>query len=219
MGTPDYFRDRSHLLICGVTGARTDYGGKTALATWWADTHGRAANDVVIFGNYKLDDTPEEHADAVATSVDEVAGAIHDGATFITLSPMDSDWEAVHSRLRAGVDALPSEWDKLVVHDEAPELDEDSLAWFARVAGNGANCKSLFLSQEPGAMPRPVRNQSILTWVGPATERDRHVFRANKRENHFDAIVEQHEPYVWSVLTGPGDEDRDTYDPVPEAYA
>lgn len=29
----EYFRDRSHLLICGVTGARTDYGGKTALAT------------------------------------------------------------------------------------------------------------------------------------------------------------------------------------------
>lgn len=215
----EYFRDRSHLLICGVTGARTDYGGKTALATWWADNWGRKANDVVIFGNYKLDDAPERHADAVATTVDELAGPIRDGKTFICLSPTSSDWEAVHRRLRSAVDALPSDMRKMVVHDEAPELDEDALQWFVRVAGNGSNCKSLVLAQAPGDLPSAVRRQTILTWVGPATGNDRHVFRANSRDNHFEYIRKEHEPYVWTVMTGPAESDRDTYDPVPEVYA
>jgi len=219
MTHPDYFVDRSHILICGVTGARTDYGGKTALATWWSDTHGRVANDVVIFGNYKLDDAPEQHADAVATSVQEIAGAIRDGATFVCLSPTNSDWEQVHRRLREAVDALPDDMSKMVVHDEAPELDEDALQWFVRVAGNGSNCKSLVLAQAPGDLPSAVRRQTILTWVGPATGNDEHVFRANQRSNHFDYIRNEHDPYVWTVMTGPADDDRDTYDPVPEGYA
>lgn len=219
MTHPSYFTDRSHVLIAGVTGARTDYGGKTALANWWADNWGRQANDVVIFANFKLDDAPEQHADAVATSVREIAGAIREGATYICLSPTDSDWEAVHRRLREAVDALPNDMTIMVVHDEAPELDEDSLQWFVRVAGNGSNCKSLVLAQAPGDLPSAVRRQTILAWVGPATGNDRHVFRANQRENHFDAIQSEHDPYVWSILTGPADEDRDTYDPVPEAYA
>jgi len=215
----EYFCDRSHLLICGVTGARTDYGGKTALATWWADNWGRKANDVVIFGNYKLDDAPERHADAVATAVDELAGPIREGATFICLSPTSSDWEAVHRRLRDAVDALPSDMRKMIVHDEAPELDEDALQWFVRVAGNGSSCKSLVLAQAPGDLPSAVRRQTILTWVGPATGNDRHVFRANSRGNHFEYIREEHDPYVWTVMTGPAESDRDTYDPVPEVYA
>jgi hypothetical protein len=217
--TADYFTDRSHVLLAGVTGARTNYGGKTAIATWWADNWGRQANDLVIFGNYKLDDAPERHADVVVSTVEEIAGAVRSGATYVCLSPTSSDWEAVHRRLRAAVEALPADMDKFVIHDEAPELDEESLQWFVRVAGNGANCKSLILSQAPGDLSKSVRRQTILAWVGPATEDDRAVFTANKRGNHFDHILEEHEPYVWSVLTGPADEDRDTYDPVPEEYA
>lgn len=216
---PDYLTDRSHMLIAGVTGARTHYGGKTALATWWCDVWGRQSNDVVIFGNFKLDDAPEEHADAVVHTVEEIAPAIRDGATFITLSPTSSDWEAVHRRLRAAVDALPKDLNKLVVHDESPELDEEALLWFVRVAGNGSNCKSLVIAQAPGDLGMGVRRQCILTWIGPATEDNRHVFSANKRENHFDYIREEHDPYVWTVLLGPGDDDRDTFDPVPEDYA
>jgi hypothetical protein len=219
MTHPDYFVDRSHILIAGVTGARTDYGGKTALANWWADTWGRQSNDVVIFANYKLDDAPEQQADAVASTVDELAGPIRRGATYVCLSPTSSDWQAVHRRLREAVDALPDDMSVMLVHDEAPELDGDTLQWFVRVAGNGSNCKSLVLAQAPGDLPSAVRRQTILAWVGPATGNDRHVFRANQRENHFDAIQSKHDPYVWSVLTGPADEDRDTYDPVPEEYA
>jgi hypothetical protein len=215
----DYFTDRSHLLLAGVTGARTDYGGKTAIATWWADNPGRAAFDVVIFGNFKLDDGPERHADVVVNTVEEIAGAIRSGETYICLSPIDADWEAVHQRLRAAIEALPTEMDKFVIHDEAPELDEDALQWFVRVAGNGANCKSLILAQAPGDLPNAVRRQTILAWVGPATGNNEHVFTANNRRNHFDYIRDAHDPYVWTVMTGPADEDRDTYDPVPEEYA
>jgi hypothetical protein len=217
---PDYFTDRSHVLIAGVTGARTDYGGKTALANWWCATHGREAFDVVIFGNFKHDDGPESEADVVATSVDEVAGAMGDGAEYICLSPHSADWEATTRRLRSLLEALGDDGgSKLVVLDEAPELDADALQWFVRVAGNGADCKALVLSQAPGDLPQAVRRQCILCWVGPVQENNRHVFRANARENHFDAMLEQHEPYHWSVITGPADDDRDHYEPVPEAYA
>lgn len=85
--------------------------------------------------------------------------------------------------------------------------------------GNGASCKSLVLAQAPGDLSMAVRRQCILSWVGPVSEDNRHVFEANKRGHHFDALQEEHGPYVWSVLTGPDPEDRDTYDPVPEDYA
>jgi len=215
----DYFRDRSHVLIAGVTGARTDYGGKTSLATWWVDKWSRQVADVVIFANVKGDDAPEEHADAVVTTVEEIPGAIRSGATVICLSPRDYDWEAVSRRLKQGVQALPDDMEKVVVLDEAPELDEDALLWFVRVAGNGNACKSLVLAQAPGDLSMKVRRQTILAWVGPATEDNSHIFEANHRGNHFEHIREVHEPYVWTVMTGPADEDRDTYDPVPEVYA
>ncbi|MFC7131649.1 MULTISPECIES: hypothetical protein [Salinibaculum] len=219
MTQPDYFTDRSHLLIAGVTGARTDYGGKTALANWWCDNHGRASFDLVLFLNFKHDSGPKATADADVQTVEGVAQAMREGATYISLSPSSADWQAVHDRLRAFVDALPNDMDKLVVHDEAPEYDEDSLRWFVRVAGNGANCKSLIIAQAPGDLSMAVRRQTMLCWIGPVTEDNRHVFEANHRGNHFDAIQREHDPYVWSVLTGPEDADRDTYDPVPEEYA
>lgn len=217
--TAEYLTDRSHVLIAGVTGARTDYGGKTSLANWWAATHGRASKDLVLFVNPKLDDAPEEHAEAVAGDVDGVADAMAGGATHICLSPTDPDWEAVTRRVQAFVDALPTDLEKLVVLDEAPELDAEALLWFVRVAGNGAACKTLVLAQAPGDLPMGVRRQCILCWVGPVSEDNRHVFRANKRENHFEAMREEHDPYEWSVLLGPADEDRDHYEPVPQEYA
>ena len=64
-----------------------------------------------------------------------------------------------------------------------------------------------------------VRRQTALCWVGPVTEDNRHVFRANNRGNHFDWIREHHDPYQWTVMTGPANEDRDTFDPVPERFA
>lgn len=219
MSEADYLTDRSHILIAGVTGARTKFGGKTSLATWWADTHGRASFDQVVFGNFKHDDAPERYADAVARTVEEVAGALGNGAEFVTLSPTNSDWELVSERLRALVDAMDPDKEKLVVLDESPELEPEALEWFARVAGNGASTKTLILSQAPGDLPMTVRRQCILCWVGPVSENNRHVFRSNNRENHFDAIREEHDPYEWSVLVGPDDDDRDYYEKVSEDYA
>ena len=217
--TPPYLTDRSHLLIAGVTGARTDYGGKTSLANWLAATHGRASTDLALFVNVKLDDAPERHADAVATNLQEVAGAMRDGATFVCLSPTRADWGAVSRDVREFVEALPRDLEKMVVLDEAPELDEEALRWFVRVAGNGAACKTVVLAQAPGDLDMAVRRQTLLCWIGPATEDNRHVFEANHRGNHFDYILEEHDPYVWSVMTGPADQDRDTFEPVPEKYA
>jgi hypothetical protein len=218
MTHPDYLTDRSHLLVTGVTGARTRYGGKTALANWIASEPG-SQKDLIVFFNPKQDPEPVEFADADAATVRELARKIDAGARHVTLTPRTAEWAEVHARLLEFVQALPRDVEKLVVHDEAPELDEDALATFARVAGNGSACKSVFISQQPGDAPRAVRNQSILVWVGPAHENARHVFRANGRGNHFDAIVDDHEPYYWSVILGPDDEDRDTFEPVPARYA
>jgi hypothetical protein len=219
MTHPDYLTDRSHILISGVTGARTDYGGKTALANWWSTKWGRTAFDVVIFANFKADAAPQIHAETNVETVDGIADAMAEGAGHICLTPTDDDWQAVHDRLKAFVSALPKSMDKLVVHDEAPEYDDDSLRWFVRVAGNGANCKSLVLAQAPGDLSMPVRRQTILCWVGPVSEDNRHVFEANHRANHYRWMRENHEPYQWSVLLGPENEDRDSYPPVPEEYA
>lgn len=215
----DYLTDRSHILIAGVTGARTDYGGKTALANWWATKWGRSAFGLVLFLNFKQDRAPAEYAEIEVDSIEGVATAMSEGHTHICLTPTDPDWQAVHDRVRDFVDALPKEIDKLVVHDEAPEYDDESLMWFVRVAGNGANCKSLVIAQAPGDLSMAVRRQTILCWVGPVSEDNRHVFQANHRENHYRWMREHHEPYQWSVLLGPEDSDRDTFEPVPEEYA
>jgi hypothetical protein len=212
-----YLSDRSHLFIAAPTGSRTRYGGKTTLATWWCDTHGRAEFDVVLFINVKLDDGPERAADVVARDLEEVGAAMGDGAEFVTLSPLRSDWEEVSRRVRAFIEALDADTNKAVVLDEAPELDEDAVLWFTRVAGNGANTKTLVLSQNPGDVSTSVRGQTILVWVGPATGNNRAVLEANNLGAHYDALQQQ-QPYHWSVLLGPETADRDEYKPVPKTY-
>lgn len=213
----DYFTDTSHILIAAPTGSKTVYGGKTSLATWWWDQHG-AAHDLQLFVNVKLDDAPEKFADVVATSIDEVAGAMNDGHRQICLSPTNHDWEEVSRRVQAFVERLPPDMSKMVVLDEAPELDEDAILWFVRVAGNGANTKTLLLTQNPGDLSTSVRGQCLLTWVGPVSGNNESVFRANNRGAHYDALQEEHDPYEWSVLLGPDREDRDHYQPVSEDY-
>jgi hypothetical protein len=214
----DYFTDRSHILIAAPTGSRTVYGGKTSLATWWCDSPGRSEKDLVLFVNVKLDDAPEQHADAVAQDVDEVAGAMANGAQWITLSPKNPDWAEVSRRVQEFIQALPSDMEKLVVLDETPELDQEAVLWFVRVAGNGNNVKTLLLAQNPGDVSTSVRGQTILCWVGPVTGNNRGVFEANDRGRHYEALKKEHEPYHWSVITGPDPEDRDYYEPVSERY-
>lgn len=218
MEPADYFTDRSHIMIGAPTGSRTNYGGKTTLATWWADKHGRASKDLVLFVNVKLDDEPEAAADVVARDLNEVAAAMRDGHRFICLSPMRSDWEEVSRRVKAFVAELPTSMEKMVVLDEAPELDEDALLWFVRVAGNGNATKTMIMTQNPGDLSTSVRGQCILVWIGPVTGNNEGVFRANDRGAHYDALRDDHEPYHWSVLLGPESEDRDHYRPVPEDY-
>jgi len=214
----DYFTDRSHILIAAPTGSRTVYGGKTTVATWWSDAHGRASKDLVLFVNVKLDDAPEEHADAVATDLEEVAGAMRRGATYICLSPHSADWEAVSRRVQGFVRELPDDLEKMVVLDEAAEMDAEAVLYLVRTAGNGHNCKTVILQQNPGDLSTSVRGQTILTWVGPVTGNNRGVFSANDLGVHYDAIKKEHDPYEWSVLTGPDKTDRDHYEPVPEEY-
>jgi len=218
-GSASYFTDRSHILLSGVSGSRTDYGGKTGVANWWATTHGRAAFDLVVFFNAKQDAAPGEHAETEVGTVRELAEAMRAGHRHICLTPTDPDWEAVHERLAAFVRELPKDLDKLVVHDEAPEYDGESLLWFLRVAGNGSNCKSIVIAQAPGDLDTAARRQLVTAWVGPLTEQNRHYFRANNYLVHYREMKEDHEPYNWSVITGPSEEDRDHYSPVPEEYA
>jgi hypothetical protein len=220
MNGPEYLADRSHLFLGGVTGSRTDYGGKTAWATWWADTWGRRHFDAVIFYNPKADRNPEQFADVTVTAASHAAAAIAEqGASWVTVTPDTSDWEGDHAVLLDLVRWLPEEWDVAVIHDEAPELDADVLQTFVRVEGNGSRCKSILLSQAPGDVAHSIRRQCILGWIGPMTGENAHVFRANDRGAHIDPIRETHDPYWWSFTTGPDVEDRDTFKPVAETYA
>jgi hypothetical protein len=212
-----YLRDKSHLFVAAPTGSKTVYGGKSTLATWICDTHGRASKDLVLFVNVKLDDAPERAADAVAQDVEEVGRAFGDGAKFVTLSPMNPDWEEVSRRVQAFIRSLPTDTDKMVVLDEVPELDEDAVLWFVRVAGNGNNCKSVGIAQNPGDVSTSIRGQCILIWVGPAGGNNRAVLEAADRGAHYEHLTNQ-DPYHWSVLLGPEESDREEFKPVPEKY-
>jgi hypothetical protein len=213
-----YFQDKSHMLLTGITGSRTQYGGKTALATWWCDEPGRAF-DLEIFANVKQDDVGAVLEDFTeVSSVDGVASAMADGRRRIILTPTDPDWAAVSRRLEAFVRELPSDMTKLVVLDEVPELDEEAVLSFVRVHGNGANCKTLAIAQSPTDVSNSVVKQTTPVWVGLTTGSYAAWFRSHNLEQHFAHVQQNHEPYHWTVMTGPADEDRDHYQPVPERY-
>ena len=215
---PSYFTDNGHLLLTGITGAETDFGGKSALATWWADTHGRR-RDLVLWCNFKQDDVVGVLDGFVEVrSVRAVGEAMHDGARRIVLTPNNPDWEAVSRRVEALVRELPSDMSKLVVLDEVPELDEDAVLSFVRLHGNGANCKTLALAQSPTDVSGSVLKQTSPVWVGLIKSSYRAWFRTHDYEAHFDHIQQRHEPFHWTVITGPGESDRDHFEPVPAQY-
>lgn len=225
MSDPDYFTDNGHLLLTGVTGAQGDYlgesgqfGGKSALAAWFADNPGRE-KELVIFGNFKGDDVCSVLTDfREVGSVDEVADVMGSGARLIVLTPRDGDWEAVSQRLEQFVRALPSDMEKLVVLDEAPELDHDAVLSFVRVHGNGANCKTIVLSQSPTDISTAIVKQCVPVWVGPMKSDYESWFRTHDRHEAYRFIDENHEPYHWTVVVGTGPGEWHHYQPVPAEY-
>lgn len=215
----DYLTDGSHLLLTGPTGSKTVYGGKTSLAAYLADNPLRE-RELVIVLNVKQDDLASILADyREVGSVDELATAMSDGARRLILTPTDPDWEAVSERLVAFVAELPSNTSKALVLDEVPELDEESVLTAVRVLGNGANCKSVLLSQSPTDVSTSIVKQVIPVWVGPVPSSYRAWFRTYSYAEAYDYIAEHHDPYEWTVILGPGDGDWDHYDAVPEVYA
>lgn len=222
--TPAYFDDNGHLLLTGVTGAQGNYlgdgqfGGKSALATWWVDNPGRS-RDLIIFLNSKaddlgalLDDFDEVH------SVAEIADVMDRSGGRVILTPSDGDWGAVSRRLEAFVRALPPAMTKLVVLDEAPELDEDAVLSFVRVHGNGANCKTLVLAQSPTDVSTAIMKQVVPVWVGPMKDDYKAWFRAHERVEAYEFIHANHEPYHWTVVIGKGQGEWHHYQPVPAKY-
>ncbi|MDS0243945.1 MULTISPECIES: hypothetical protein [unclassified Haloferax] len=225
MSDPAYFTDNGHLLLTGVTGAQGDYlgesgqfGGKSALATWWADNPGRS-RDLVIFLNAKSDDVG-----AVLDDFDEVnrVGDIPDvmdrSGGRVILTPVDGDWEAVSRRLESFVRALPQDMTKLVVLDEAPELDEDAVLSFVRVHGNGANCKTLVIAQSPTDISTKIAKQCVPVWVGPMKNDYGSWFAVHDIKEAFDFISAAHAPYHWTVIIGKAAGEWHHYEPVPAKY-
>lgn len=209
-----------HLLLTGPTGRQSRYGGKTGLATWFADNPART-RDLVVFLNTKQDpvaDVLEDYAE-VAT-VGEASQVIGDGARRVIITPTDPDWEAVSVRLEEFVRALGHDLGtKVVVLDEIPELDEDAVLSFYRVHGNGANCQTVGISQSPTDVDGSVLKNCTPVWVGPAKSSYRPWFRTHDYELAFDFIEDNHDPYEWTVVLGPGQGEWTHYQPVPEEYA
>lgn len=225
MSRPDYFTDNGHLLLTGVTGAQGDYlgesgqfGGKSALAAWWADNPGRS-KDLVVFGNFKGDDVTSVLTDFTeVASVDELADAMGRGHRRIVLTPRDGDWAAVSVRLEQFIRALPADLSKLVVLDEAPELDHDAVLSFVRVHGNGANCKTIVLSQSPTDISTAIVKQCVPVWVGPMKSDYRSWFRTHDRLDAYQFVKDTHEPFHWTVIVGTGPGEWHHYEPVAEKY-
>lgn len=222
MSAPDFFHDNGHVLIAGITGSRADMGGKTALANWWLSKWG-AERDLRVFYNAK--GSPSVRGETVH-SVDELAARMADGVEHFNFIPRTEDWATPHERLREFIAALPTEMSKMVVHDETPDYaGEGSLAWFLKVGGQAegtfaANCKSLVLAQNPIDVSKTERTQTPThVWVGPTSSDYIDYFRKKGFKSHYDHIMAEHEPYDWTVMQGPREQDRTTYDPVPEEYA
>ncbi len=229
-----YLHDTAHLLITGVTGAKGDYlseggnsfGGKTALATWFADNPLRE-KDLVVFGNFKQDAVGEVLTDytevgTVAELAEEMGRERARGETthrFI-LTPRSPDWPAVSERLEGFIRELDRSISKAVVLDEAPELSEDAILSFVRVHGNGANCKTIVISQSPTDIDEDsIIKQTMPVWVGPMDPDYSAWFVSHKIKEAFDYISENHAPYHWTVIIGKDEGDWHHYKPVPEEYA
>lgn len=225
MTRPAYFTDNGHILLTGVTGAQGDYlgeggtfGGKSALATWWADNPGRE-KDLIIWGNFKHDNVASVLTDFCEVgSVEELARAMGKGARRLVLTPRDHDWAAVSERLEALVRNLDPEISKLVILDEAPELSEEAVLSFLRVHGNGANCKSIILAQSPTDLTTTHMKQLLPVWVGPMKTDYESWFRTHDRYEAYQYILENHEPYHWTVIIGKDEGEWHHYDPVSEEY-
>lgn len=224
MTRPDFFTDNGHLFIAGITGSKTDMGGKTALANWWLCEPG-STRDLRIFYNAKGSTCVRGET---VHSVEEMANRMADGVRHFDFVPPTQDWETPHERLRHFVAELPTEMSKMVVHDETPEYEQGgdgSLGWFVKVAGqedglHAANCKSLVLAQDPVDTGKSTRKQTDThVWVGPTSSDYRQYFANQGYSNHYQHIVDEHDPYEWTVMQGPRDGDRTTYEPVPEEYA
>ena len=222
---PSFFVDNGHVLITGITGSRDEMGGKTAIANWWASTWGRTHFDLVV--NYNAKGSTSVRGERVY-SVEEIADGMAAGTRHFDFVPPTEDWSTPHARLKSFVTELPTDMSKLVVHDEIHDYgDEGSMASFVKVLGqsdgfHAANCKSLCLSQSPTAedVPGVVGKQcDTFIYVGPISDDYQAWFRSRGWSNHFRHIVENHEPYMWTVIRGTRDEDRETYPPVPEDYA
>jgi len=223
MGQPTFFTDNGHVLISGITGSRAEMGGKTALANWWL-CNPLADRDLRVFYNAKGSSCVRGER---VNSVAELADRMADGVRHFDFVPVSQDWATPHARLQAFVGELPTEMSKAVVHDETPEYAEEdgSLAWFLKVGGQAdgvfaANCKSLVLAQNPVDLSKTERTQTPTNvWVGPTSKDYRPYFANNGYLNHYEFIVANHDPYEWTVMQGPRDDDRRNYEPVPEEYA
>jgi len=217
MSQPDALTDGTPLMLTAPTGARSEFGGKTALATWFADGPLRD-RDLVVFYNPKHDDVAGVLDDyREVSTVEELADAMGAGASRLVVTPQTADWEGVSERLCAFIRALPDDMSKAVILDEAPELDEDSLLTFVRVLGNGSSTKTLLLNQSPTDMPGALLKNVVVVWVGVYRGAYDSWFRSHDLGAHIDGLG-RHSPYEWSMLLGPGEEDRVHYEPVPEQY-
>lgn len=173
-----------------------------------------------MFLNTKQDpvaDVLEDYREVA--SVDGVADAMAEGHRRIILTPNDPDWEAVSRRVRDFIDALPDDMEKMVALDEAPELDEDAVLWFVRVAGNGNSCKTVLMTQSPTDVDGSIIKNTILVWVGPVPSSYQPWFRTHDFQEAYKYIAGNHEPYHWTAILGPDKGDWDHFEPVPEEFA
>lgn len=209
-----------HILLTGPTGRNSEFGGKTATATWFADNPART-RDLVIFLNTKqdpVDDVLEDYTE-VAT-VQDAADAIADGARRVIITPMDPDWAAVSERLEGFIRALGSDLgSKVVILDEVPELDEDAVLSFVRVHGNGANCQAILIAQSPTDVSTSIVKQTSPAWVGPMKSDYKSWFETHDKGPAYRYIAKNQGPYEWTVVTGDGPGDWEHYPAVPERYA
>lgn len=169
--------DDTHVLIAGITGTGREYGGKSVTANWWFERSVQQGHhDWGLFYNAKGDTFVKG---AQASSIPGAAELMENGHNTINYVPEARDPEAIeaeHNRLMTFLDNLSGS--KIVVHDEAPWYDGDSLWWATAQGGNAADMRCIVLGQRPWDLSESVlANCPVKCWVGPLTTEGRRYLK------------------------------------------
>lgn len=220
----NYLTDGSHALVFGTTGSGTRWGGKTAVANWWhSETIDKGWRDLSIFFN------PGEEPGIKGRTVEsmrELADAYRDGARKIDFQPATLTGAPELEELAEFIRHVDGS--KLLVVDEAQDVDDTQALRWAFKRGSKADLKTIAVAQRAWDLNDTVRTNATLTvYVGPYNDGFDRFFESELRGTCYDTdagpvtpkehVRATHDPYCWSVFDA-GSDLLEVNNPVSKEY-